>query len=635
MRSFLGLAADAPARLHRRAQDRRAVAVAALRGRPAGPGRHPRRRRDGRERHRQRPHHRRHPRPARRRARRAGGARRGLHEPRRFRRAQRPPGRGGRQDLRQPAQRRRRLAAPARRRDHPRPAAALLRLCLGRAVRAAGRDPDGGASSGSARSGFVDQPADHALRRARRDAGASTREIEASARRSATTSTAWSTRSTTSRCSAGSASARPRRAGPSRTSSRPSWPGPGSRRSTSRSAAPARSARWRGCTPVTVGGVVVSNATLHNEDYIAGRDATGDADPRRQGHPRRRLGAGLPRRRRDPQGRRRGPVAAARPRRVALRLPDTCARNAAREAIREEGDAVRRCTGGLICPAQAVEKLKHFVSRAAFDIEGLGAKQVEQFYPTTAGSASRPTSSPCAPRYGSGIQQLKNREGWGEKARRTSSTRSRSKRSIPLQPADLRARHPPCRRGRRARPRAPLRHLGGVDRRGRRRRAGGRAPPRRRGRAGRPSAGPPPTKAAAPGSSRRPTRSGPPTRRSRPRRAPPGTISSASTGSARRVAAVARHQPGPGGRARLDRPAGGPSDVAGGRAPRPGRKPGRRQDRGLHRHAGEDDPRRGQGAGRGAGRQGRRARSRPRPTFWSPGRARGRRRRRRRSWASR
>jgi len=77
---------------------------------------------------------------------------------------------------------------------------------------------------------------------------------------------------------------------------------------------------------------------------------------------------------------------------------------------------VRRCTGGLICPAQAVEKLKHFVSRAAFDIEGLGAKQVEQFYAD--GWIREPADIfTLRDRYGSGgMQQLQNREGWGQKS---------------------------------------------------------------------------------------------------------------------------------------------------------------------------------------------------------------------------
>jgi DNA ligase (NAD+) len=130
--------------------------------------------------------------------------------------------------------------------------------------------------------------------------------------------------------------------------------------------------------PVTVGGVVVSSATLHNEDYVAGRDAAGNAI---RGGKDIRAGDWV-------QVYRAGDVIpkvadvdlAKRPDdAVPYAFPDTCP-ECGSAAIREAGDAVRRCTGGLICPAQAVEKLKHFVSRSAFDIEGLGTKQVEQFY---------------------------------------------------------------------------------------------------------------------------------------------------------------------------------------------------------------------------------------------------------------
>lgn len=181
--------------------------------------------------------------------------------------------------------------------------------------------------------------------------------------------------------------------------------------------------------PVTVGGVVVSNATLHNEDYIAGRDARGgsirDGKDIRPGDLVQvyRAGDVIPKiadvdLSKRPEG--------TQP----YRFPSQCP-ECGSAAIREEGDAVRRCSGGMICPAQAVEKLKHFVSRAAFDIEGLGAKQVEQFYRDTWLSEPADIFTLKA-RFGQGLQQLKNREGWGEKSANNLFQAIDEKRNIPF-----------------------------------------------------------------------------------------------------------------------------------------------------------------------------------------------------------
>jgi DNA ligase (NAD+) len=148
--------------------------------------------------------------------------------------------------------------------------------------------------------------------------------------------------------------------------------------------------------PVTVGGVVVQRATLHNEDEIQRKDArigdtvivqrAGDVIPQI-------VGVVLEKRPKDAE---------------PYQFPEKCP-VCDSLAVREPGMAARRCTGGLICAAQAVERLKHFVSRDNFDIEGLGEKHISAFWQD--GLIRQPAD---IFRLKNRVDEITGREGWGE-----------------------------------------------------------------------------------------------------------------------------------------------------------------------------------------------------------------------------
>jgi DNA ligase (NAD+) len=177
--------------------------------------------------------------------------------------------------------------------------------------------------------------------------------------------------------------------------------------------------------PVTVGGVVVTNATLHNEDEIARKDVrigdtvivqrAGDVIPQI-------VGVVADKRPKDAQ---------------AYKFPHTCPACGS-AAVREldakgEADVVRRCTGGLVCPAQAVERLKHFASRNALDIEGLGDKQIEFFYekglirtPADIFTLEKRDRDPAS------LVKIRNFEGFGETSVRNLFAAIEARREVAL-----------------------------------------------------------------------------------------------------------------------------------------------------------------------------------------------------------
>ncbi len=187
--------------------------------------------------------------------------------------------------------------------------------------------------------------------------------------------------------------------------------------------------------PVTVGGVVVQNATLHNEDYIKG--IGNDGQPIREGVDIRvgdtvvvqRAGDVIPQIVSVVLDKR---PASAKPYKFPTVCP-ACGSHAVREEDPKTGrpDSVRRCTNSLACPAQAKERLKHFVARNAFDIDGLGDKQIEEFF--TDGLVMSPVDIfTLEKRDARSSKKLMDREGYGATSVRNLFAAIEARRTIAL-----------------------------------------------------------------------------------------------------------------------------------------------------------------------------------------------------------
>jgi len=170
--------------------------------------------------------------------------------------------------------------------------------------------------------------------------------------------------------------------------------------------------------PVTVGGVVVSRASLHNEDELARKDIRVGDIVRIQ-----RAGDVIPQVT--------GVVLEKRPANATpFVFPHTCPICGA-HAVRVQGEAARKCVGGLTCPAQAALRLRHFVSRNAFDIEGLGNKHIAAFFQEGL-IHSPPDIFTLEKRDAQSLTPLRTREGWGSLSATNLFKAIEARRHIPL-----------------------------------------------------------------------------------------------------------------------------------------------------------------------------------------------------------